>query len=68
MRTVTVINNIHTAWNEVSLSWKDTISQKFHTSVLDELESILQSLNSVCEKIDRETDNVNNKLKYYEAL
>jgi predicted 2-oxoglutarate/Fe(II)-dependent dioxygenase YbiX len=68
MRVIAVINNNQTAWQEVSLSWNDTISQRFHTSVLTEMDSILQYLDRACEKLETETENVLSMLNRYENL
>jgi len=68
MRVTAVINNNQTAWQEVSLFWNDTISQRFHTSVLTEMDSILRYLDRACEKLEAETESVLKKLGRYENL
>jgi len=68
MRITIVINNIRTAWREVSLSWDDAISEQFNNSVLTELDRILHDLDRDCKKMDIEVDNVNNKLRNFDSL
>ena len=68
MRVIAVINNNQTAWQEVSLSWNDTISQRFRKSVLTEMDSVLQYLDRACEKLETETESVISKLSRYENL
>jgi len=68
MRITIVINNIQTAWREVSLSWDDAISEQFNNSVLTELDRILHDLDRDCKKMDIEIDNVNKRLRIFDSL
>ena len=64
----TVINHNQSAWQEVSLHWNDEISHKFHSSVMAELETILNSLNAACSKLELDTDNVITRLTRLNSL
>jgi len=68
MRITIVINNIQTAWREISLSWDDAISEQFNNSVLTELDRILHDLDRDCKKMDIEIDNANKKLRIFDSL
>jgi len=68
MRITIVINNIQTAWQEVSLSWNDTISEQFYNCVLTELDNLLHDLDRECKKMDVETHNINKRLNIFENL
>jgi len=59
---------IRSSWQDVSVFWKDNMSQRFHTSVVNELDSILNHLDNVSQKLKNQTDDVSNMLNRFENL
>jgi hypothetical protein len=61
-----VIEHFHSAWHEVSGSWKDEMSERFRLSVIAESSSILERIDNACEQLEKETNAVYSKLNQLE--
>jgi chromosome condensin MukBEF complex kleisin-like MukF subunit len=48
--------NVADMWNNIAMSWRDEVSQKFKLVMLDEIEDILGDIQTSCEQLRTESD------------
>jgi hypothetical protein len=68
MRVNLVISNNQDAWQDVSNYWKDEKAEYFYSSGILAMESILNNLDSACEKLEKDTEDLLARLSKVENI
>lgn len=55
--------NVENLWSDASASWQDDMSKKYKTAMIDQLESLLNSMHSSCSQLALASEEALRKLK-----
>ncbi len=55
--------NVENLWSDASASWQDDMSKKYKTAMIDQLESLLNSMHSSCSQLAHASEDALRKLK-----
>ena len=58
-----VKRNVENLWSEASVSWQDDMSKKFKTAMIDQMESLLNSMHISCIQLALASEDALRKLK-----
>lgn len=63
MRINDIKRNVENLWSDASASWQDDMSKKYKTAMIDQLESLLNSMHSSCSQLVFASEDALRKLK-----
>jgi hypothetical protein len=66
MYTNAIDQKIDAAWHDASLSWQDSVSQKYGAVVIQRLKDTLSSIETMCGTLESATTEALSDLKQYE--
>ncbi len=55
--------NVENLWSDVSASWQDDMSKKYKTAMIDQMESLLSSMQSFCSQLSLASEDALRQLK-----
>lgn len=63
MRINDVKRNVENLWSDASASWQDDMSKKYKTAMIDQMESLLNSMQNSCSQLTLASDDALRRLK-----
>lgn len=58
-----VKKNVMDLWSDTSVSWKDDMSRKYKAAMIDQIENILNSMQSSCSQLTLASEEALRRLK-----
>lgn len=58
-----VKRNVENLWSDASASWRDDMSKKYKTAMIDQMESLLNSMHSSCSQLTLASEDALRRLK-----
>ena len=58
-----VKRNVENLWSDVSTSWQDDMSKKYKTVMIDQMESLLNSMQSSCSQLSLASEDALRRLE-----
>lgn len=58
-----VKKNVENLWSDASASWQDDMSKKYKTAMIDQMESLLNSMQSSCSQLTLASEDALRRLK-----
>lgn len=55
--------NVENLWSDVSASWQDDMSKKYKTVMIDQMESLLNSMQSSCSQLSLASEDALRRLE-----
>lgn len=58
-----VKRNVENLWSDASASWQDDMSKKYRTAMINQMESLLDSMRSSCSQLTLASEDALRRLK-----
>lgn len=58
-----VKRNVEDLWSDASASWQDDMSKKYKTAMIDQMENLLNSMQSSCSQLTLASEDALRRLK-----
>jgi flagellar hook-associated protein FlgK len=63
MQIIDVKSNVDDLWDDASSSWQDAMSKKYKAAVIDQMETLLNSMQSSCSQLVLASEDALKQLK-----